>query len=207
MRKVRICGLVVLIAMLASLAGAVRGLRAQLKAAKAEKELYRRNTSVLLGKVEAYEVNDSLNAVSMGRLELKLCEYKEYRAKDMALINSLLVDNRRLEQISTAQMQSIYALRGQARDTVVYEVAETRQADTLRCLNIADKWFELHGCMNAKGEFAGSFESRDSLVYVEHIVPKRFLFIRWGVKERRQEIVSKNPHTRIVGAEFVRIRR
>jgi hypothetical protein len=55
--------------------------------------------------------------------------------------------------------------------------------------------------------WTGRFESRDSLLYVEHVVPKRFWFIRWGVKERRQEIVSRNPHVRIVGAEFVTVRR
>jgi hypothetical protein len=51
------------------------------------------------------------------------------------------------------------------------------------------------------------FETRDSLLYVEYIVPRRFWFIKWGVKERRQEIVSRNPYTRIMGAEFVVIRK
>jgi hypothetical protein len=79
--------------------------------------------------------------------------------------------------------------------------------DTLKCISIHEKWFDLTGCIDAKSKFAGRFESRDSLLYVEHVVPKRFWFIRWGVKERRQEIVSKNPHTRITGAEFVTIRK
>jgi hypothetical protein len=65
----------------------------------------------------------------------------------------------------------------------------------------------MNGCIGADAKFAGRFESRDSLLYVEHVVPKRFWFIRWGVKERRQEIVSRNPHTKIIGAEFVTIRK
>ena len=37
-------------------------------------------------------------------------------------------------------------------------------------------------------------------------MPRRFLFIRWGTKAVRQEILSRNPHTKIVYAEYVKIR-
>jgi hypothetical protein len=80
-------------------------------------------------------------------------------------------------------------------------------ADKLKCIQIHEKWFDMNGCIDANAKFTGRFESRDSLLYVEHVVPKRFWFIRWGVKERRQEVVSKNPHTKITGAEFITIRK
>ena len=47
-------------------------------------------------------------------------------------------------------------------------------------------------------------ESVDTLRQIVHRVPRRFLFIRFGTKAVRQEIVSSNPHTRIVYAEYVR---
>ena len=47
----------------------------------------------------------------------------------------------------------------------------------------------------------------DTLRQVVHRIPRRFLFIRWGTKALRQEIVSTNPHTRIVYAEYVKIER
>lgn len=158
-----------------------------------------------MGKVEAYKANDSLNVVSIGRLELKLSEYKKYRADDLELISSLKVDKKRLEQITTAQTQTTYELKGSVRDSIVY--VDNYIVDTLRCLDIANKWFDLHGCIKKKNEFSGTFENRDSLVYVEHVVPKKFLFIKWGVKERRQEILSKNPNTKIVNAEYISIRK
>lgn len=49
--------------------------------------------------------------------------------------------------------------------------------------------------------------SIDTLRQVVHRIPRRFLFIRWGTKALRQEIVSTNPHTRIVHAEYVKIER
>ena len=47
----------------------------------------------------------------------------------------------------------------------------------------------------------------DTLRQAVHRIPRRFLFIRWGTKALRQEIVSTNPHTRIVYAEYVKIER
>ncbi|MFQ7039320.1 MAG: DUF6549 family protein [Barnesiella sp.] len=33
------------------------------------------------------------------------------------------------------------------------------------------------------------------------------LFIKWGGKERKQEIISKNPNTKILSAEYISIRK
>ena len=49
--------------------------------------------------------------------------------------------------------------------------------------------------------------STDTLHQIVHRIPRRFLFIRWGTKALRQEIVSSNPHTRIVHTEYVKIER
>jgi len=129
----------------------------------------------------------------------------KYRSDEMRLIESLKIDKKRLKQITTAQTQTIYDLSANVHDSIVYR--DNFIIDTLHCINIADKWFDLSGCINRESKFEGRFENRDSLLYVEHIIPKRFLFIKWGVKERRQEIVSRNPHTRITGAEFITIRK
>ena len=50
-------------------------------------------------------------------------------------------------------------------------------------------------------------ESIDTLQQVVHRVPRRFLFIRWGTKAIRQEVVSSNPHTNIVYTEYIELKR
>lgn len=53
---------------------------------------------------------------------------------------------------------------------------------------------------------AASIEVRDTLVQVLHRVPRfKLLGIWFGTKGVRQEILSKNPHTRIVAAEYIQI--
>jgi hypothetical protein len=170
-----------------------------------ERESYRQNTHNLLGEIKSYQTKDSLSVISVGQLQLDLAEVKKYRSEELKLIETLQVDKKRLLQITTAQTQTIYQLTANVKDSIVYR--DNYIIDTLRCFEIKDKWFDLNGCIDANSKFAGRFESRDSLLYVEHVIPKRFWFIRWGCKERRQEIVSRNPHTVITGSEFITIRK
>ena len=179
--------------------------REKIRVISEDRNIYRQNTHNLLNEIESYQTKDSLNVVSIGQLELKLAEVNQFRSKDMKLIETLQVDKKRLQQITTAQTKTIYELSATVRDSIIYR--DNHITDTLRCINIADPWFNLNGCIDANSKFAGRFENRDSLLYVEHIIPKQFWFIKWGVKERRQDIVSRNPHTTVVSAEYITIRK
>jgi hypothetical protein len=199
MKKYIVCGILLTNALLMFLQ------QCRIEGLKEERDTYRQNTGTLLSEIETYRTKDSLYVASIGELCLTVDEYKKYRREDMKLIESLKVDRKRLQQIIASQTQTVYELDSRVRDSIVYRDNYIR--DTLRCVAISEKWFDLSGCIDADAKFTGRFESRDSLLYVEHIIPKRFWFIRWGVKERRQEIVSRNPHTKITGAEFVTIRK
>ena len=175
----------------------------------ADRDVYRNNNATLLTDIKRYKTSDSLNAVSVGNLTFTVKEFRKYRANDYELIKTLRADKKRLQTVTTAQTQTIYQLKGELKDSTTASIDSSGvvRIDTLKCVEIQDKWFDLTGCIDTNAQFVGRFENRDSLLYVEHIVPKRFLFIKWGCKERRQEIVSRNPHTRIVGAEFIRLRK
>lgn len=186
--------------------GDIKVLRDKLKKEKAEKELYIGNTHNLLDTLQTYRTKDSLNLASVGKLELKLSEYEKYRADDLKLIESLKIDKKRLERITTTQTQTIYELKGTVRDSIIYR--DNFIVDTLRCITIRDKWFDMNGCANRLNEFSGKFENRDSLTIVNHVKQKRFLGFLWyyGKKESRVDVVSRNPNTKIQGVEYIEIR-
>jgi hypothetical protein len=188
-----------------SLLAAVGWQRERIRVISGERDAYRQNTYSLLETVESYKTKDLLNVASISEMELKISELQKYRQKDMELLETLNVDRKRLQQIITSQIQTLYRFSGTVRDSIVH--IDHYPRDTLPCIDITDTWFDLHGCIDGNAKFSGTFESRDSLMYVEHIVPHRFLFIKWGCRQRRQEIVSRNPNTRILGAEFIRIRK
>lgn len=172
-----------------------------------ERNRYRGNTETLLQDVETYKTKDSLNAAKVGVLELKLSEFEKYRASDAELIKTLQTKNRELERVTTTQMETINELRATVRDSVVYLPGDT-VTTVLRCVDIVEPWFELHGCATPDGQFTGTHINRDSLLIVETVQYKRWLGFLWKtkkIKNRQIDVVSKNPATKILGVEFVTI--
>lgn len=172
-----------------------------------ERNRYRGNTETLLQDVSRYQTKDSLNAAKVGVLELKLSEFEKYRASDAELIKTLQTKNRELEAVTTAQMETITKLRGTVRDSIVYLPGDTTTI-VLKCVDISDPWFSLKGCTTPDGEFTGTFVNRDSVLIVATVQYKRFLNFLWKtkkVKNREIDIISRNPHTKIMGVEYIEI--
>ena len=183
--------------------------RSRINQLTGERDKYRTNTETLLQDVSLYQTKDSLNAARVGVLELKLSEYKKYRESDAELIKSLQLKNRELQNVTSAQMETITKLNGNVRDSIVY-LPEDTTTIVLKCVDISDPWFSLNGCATPDGKFTGTFINRDSILIVETIEYKRFLNFLWKtkkIKNRDFRIISRNPHTKILGFEVVSIRK
>lgn len=194
-------------AIILAVAGALWVQHVKIKRLTEERDKYRSNTEILLQNVETYQTKDSLNAAKVGVLELKLSEFEKYRTSDAELIKTLQTKNRDLEAVTTAQMETIIELRGTVRDSIVYLPGDM-VTTVLRCVDIVEPWFELHGCAKPDGQFTGTHINRDSLLIVETVQYKRWLGFLWKtkkIKNREIDVVSKNPATHILGVEFVTI--
>lgn len=181
--------------------------RSRINQLTGERDKYRTNTETLLQDVSRYQTKDSLNAAKVGVLELKLSEFERYRASDAELIKTLQTKNRELEAVTTAQMETITQLLGTVRDSIVYLPGDTTTT-VLKCVDISDPWFSLNGCTTQDGTFTGTFINRDSILIAATVQYKRFLGFLWKtnkVKNREIDIISKNPHTKIVGVEYIEI--
>jgi hypothetical protein len=197
----------ILAAIILAVAAAFWVQHVKIKRLTEERDRYRSNTEILLQDVRTYQTKDSLNAAKVGNLELSLAEYKKYRADDLALIKTLQTKNRDLERVTTTQMETINELRATVRDSVVYLPGDT-VTTVLRCVDIVEPWFELHGCATPDGQFTGTHINRDSLLIAETVQYKRFWGFLWKtkkIKNREIDVVSKNPATKILGVEFVTI--
>ncbi len=195
----------ILAAIILSVAAAFWAQHAKIKRLTEERDRYRSNTEILLQNVETYQTKDSLNAAKVGVLELKLSEFEKYRTSDAELIKTLQTKNRDLRRITTTQLETINELRGTVRDSIVYLPGDTV---VLRCVDISDPWFSLKGCTTPDGEFTGTFINRDSILIAETIQYRRFLGFLWKtkkIKSREIDIISRNPHTKIIGVEYIEI--
>lgn len=181
--------------------------RSRINQLTGERDKYRTNTETLLQDVSRYQTKDSLNAAKVGVLELKLSEFEKYRASDAELIKTLQAKNRELERVTTTQMETINELRATVRDSVVYLLGDT-VTTVLRCVDIVEPYFELHGCATPDGQFTGTHINRDSLLIVETVQYKRWLGFLWKtkkIKNREIDVISRNPHTKIMGVEYIEI--
>lgn len=168
----------------------------------AERDKYRNNTETLLGDVEKYRVADSLSAARVQSLELSVKEFERFRAADAALIKQLKARNRDLAAVNKTQSQTIIELQAAPRDTFIVRDSIPIPAVAVHC---GDAWFDFDGLLTAT-EFTGTLANRDSLLIAESVQYKRFLGFLWKthkVKNRRVDVVSKNPHTTIIGVEHV----
>lgn len=168
----------------------------------AEIERHQNNTETLLSDVERFRVQDSLSAARVQSLELTVQEFNRFRAEDAALIQSLKKRNQDLASINSAQSQTIIALQAIPRDTVVIRDSVKVPAVAVHC---GDAWFDFDGILTER-EFTGTLANRDSLMIAETVQYKRFLGFLWKtnkVKAREMNAVSKNPHTEIIGMEYI----
>lgn len=194
-------------AIIMSVAAAFFVQQSRIRSLTAERNKYRSNTEALLKDVLTYQTKDSLNAAKVGNLTLKISEYEKYRSEDLALINTLKTKNRDLQRVTTTQLETINKLRGTVRDSIVYLPGDTITT-VLRCIDIVEPWFELHGCTTPAGVFTGTHINRDSLLISETVQYKRFWGFLWKTKKIRNreiDVVSKNPATQILGVEFITI--
>lgn len=163
----------------------------------------RRNQHSLLSDVELYQTKAGESAASVEALKLRLDEFREHRAADAERIKELGIRLRRAESFAKSATESDYEATLLLRDTVI--VRDTIR-DTVRTFEGGDRWSKIRGIVKADS-IAYALHSVDTLYQVVHRVPRKFWFIRYGTKAIRQEIVSSNPHTKLVYTEYIELPR
>lgn len=174
----------------------------RIKQLSADRDRYQNNTETLLADVETFRVRDSLSAARVQSLELTIKEYQRFRADDAALIRELKAKNRDLAAVNKTQSQTIINLQAIPRDTIVIRDSVQVPAVAVHC---GDAWFDFDGLLTEK-EFTGTLANRDSLLLAESVRYKRFLGFLWKTKriqDRELDVISRNPHTTILGIEHV----
>lgn len=174
--------------------------------AKAEQYRLKQNQSLLLhnGKVEITETNSGNSHASMPAITLRTDEFKQGRdtlakvAKEVGIKPSRISDAATASTVTSADVET--PVIHPSNDSLCAHPP----ADSLVCFSWHDAWMSLSGCVS-DSLFRGTITSADTLDIIVHRVPKRFLFFRFGCREVRMDIVSRNPHTRLSYARYYKI--
>lgn len=174
-------------------------------------ERYRSNQRHLLemayDSLDHYRTRSQDYAVSLAALQLTKDEMERHCKRLSAEIMDLGIQLKRVQDATTTATETRVEIITEVRDSIIYvrDTTGAWQRDSLRYIKWMDPWVTFNGEIRG-GMMAAHIESRDTLLQVMHRVPKRFLFIKYGTKEIRQEIKCSNPHTIITYAESIHIR-
>lgn len=167
-----------------------------------ENNLLKTNQETLLSDIERYKIADSINVARIGELNLSLSEYKKYRAEDAVLIKKLKAD--KLAAVSNVKIETkIEQVPVTIHDTI-YKQAQ------LKAFDYKSKWTDVSGIIMPDSVLL-DIANREELIITESFQKKKFWFIKlpawlFGYKSKKIDIISKNPNTEIVGAEFITIK-
>ena len=174
---------------------------------KSENEILQTNVGTLLTGAEQYKVKDSLQVATIANLELSISEYRRYKAEDKKLLESLKIDNNRLKGIIKTQTESFYEQTTLLRDSVKMLLSpdSVEVPVNIKTAQFADQWHSLN--VTIQGDSLNyKLKTKESLLITNHVVPKRFLFFKFGCREVRTEVVSKNPYVGDIQVESITIR-
>lgn len=175
-----------------------------------ENKLLKNNQEVLLDSNKSYKVRDSLNAVNVKLLELKMSELKKYREEDITLINDLKLSKSQLEKIISLKAEAINSLKAALKDSIIRDTI-TNQIDTLKCFNYKSVWIDVDGCIH-KDSVNLQVKNREKLKVVESLEKKKFWFMKlpiwlFGYKNKQLDIISLNPNTTVTNVEYISVRK
>ena len=168
---------------------------------KSENKRLKANQETLLDSVKSFKVSDSLKAITVGNLELSLKQFKKYHADDAILIKQL--KGQKPEVIIKPNIQTEYKVRTELKDSIIYK-------DTLKTILYKSKWNYISGFVD-KDTINLNIINYDELLITESLQKKKFLFFRlpisiFGYKRKVLNVISKNPNTNIISAEYITIK-
>lgn len=199
----------------------------RLRGERAERRRVQSNNEVLTDSVEFYRTESGKHAASRQVLELRASEMERYNAQLAAQVRELRIKVRRLEAAATmatrTEVQITAPLKPAGPQPTAWEkygAGVRRAADSVKAALEREftglpkapeakffRWADRHVSVDGiirDDSVSCHVTSIDTLRQIVHRVPRRFLFIRWGTKAIRQEVVSSNPHTQIVYTEYIR---
>lgn len=173
-----------------------------LRNAMQEKDRYKANQAALLSDVEYYKTENDKNVAAVDKLTLTVDELRRSYSDVCRTADDLNIKLKRIQSASTTSTQTDVKIVTVVKDSVVYRDG---MLDSLLIFKWRDPWVDISGEIRRDSVDIG-IHSTDTLVQIVHRVPHKFWFIKWGTKAIRQEVVSTNPHTKIIYTDYIELK-
>ena len=197
----------IIIIVIASLCGMLKCSQNKLKRQKEEIERLEANQKALISDVDYYKTKSSEKVASVQALTLTKKELEENFVKITDQLRNLKIETKRLKSVSETAIQSEHKIKAKL-EQIIRENKDSllQPPDTLHCINFDTPYASIKGCVDKTGTFEGEITTTDTLLQVVHIIPKRFLFIKYGVKGLRQDIKMANPNAAVAYTKYIQLK-
>lgn len=159
------------------------------------------NIEVLYDSVVHYKVADSLNAAKVAELQFSEKRLLRLYNEDRVLIEQLT---------KKAKLQTVEKIKAVMHDTITVELRDTLLLDSAKYFKYNSKWTDVEGYI-VQDSLSINIANREALLITESLEKKKFWFIRlpiwlFGYKNKRLDVVSRNPNTQIQSVEYINVR-
>jgi hypothetical protein len=162
--------------------------------------LERNQVALLSDSLSHYRTKTGELVSSVEQLEMTIGELKRHRSELVGQLKSMKIRLRDVKSLSTTAIENRVEVFVPIRDTVYVDTGKVVMAQSFHW---SDAWTSIQGVIH-NDSVKLKYQSRDTLLQVVRVVPKRFLFFRWGVKEIRQDVKVSNPNTSVVYNEGIK---
>ncbi|NCB03688.1 MAG: hypothetical protein EOM67_16270 [Spirochaetia bacterium] len=163
--------------------------------------LERNQVALLSDSLSHYRTKTGELVSSVEQLEMTIGELRRHRSELVSQLKSMKIRLRDVQSLSTTALESRVEVFVPIRDTIFIDTGKVVKAQSFHW---SDAWTSIQGVIH-NDSVKLKYQSRDTLLQVVRVVPKRFLFFRWGVKEIRQDVKVSNPNTVVTFSEFIKI--
>lgn len=197
MSKINLYLVVAVLLLLASFSASLYYLNIE----KEENKRLQGNQEILMNKDKSFSVinKNGLHGGSTEALNLKVSELTHSKDSLLDIVKKLGISKNRLLETNQTVSDLQARFTTQVHDSVV-----PGRVDTLHCIDYRDPWLEMSGCIHSR-IFDGVILSRDTLTTIVHRIPKHFLFFKFGCKAVGMDVVTSNPHSKIIFSKYIRL--
>lgn len=164
---------------------------------------HQRNEEQLLGEKSEWITESGKHVLEAQQLMLRNSDLEKSQGQMLSQIEELRIRNRRIESLLQAGTSTAGTVKTIIRDSLIYVPV----ADTTKRVSVfdwRDAWTSIQGAIDGN-DVELRYRSSDTLTFVAHRVPRKFLFFRCGTKEIRLDVVSANPNTNLEYSRSVQL--
>ena len=162
------------------------------------------NQRTLLEECRLYETEAKESAASVERLLLTKDELERNYQSVCEEAKQLGIKVKRLQAAAQTATNTNISVTPAVRDSIIYRYKD-RYFDTVKVFEWSDPpWAYVSGIIDSSSVDL-DIAMVDTIKQFIHRVPRRFLFIRFGTKAIRQDVVNSNPYSNVVFTEYIEL--